>query len=511
MIRRRASTNSSHRATVRRAVVGLVGPLAVAALVLVTGPAGATETGVQAGRNHAPATPGTPALDPATTAGTGPDGFYSRDDTPVLLATVSDPDGDNVRGRFQVLRGPRLVWEGWSGFVASGGTAQVTVGVTLVEGGPYTVRVRADDGTLTSPRWSPRIRFRVDVTPPAVATVVTPKPGEPAVYVEDGSAGGVGVRGAFTFTGGGVADVAHYRYSFNGTSLSEIAGLSGGPDGQSVDVVFLPTFAGPQSLLVVTVDRAGWTGPERLYRFNVNFPGVVGRWRLDEGTGDTAADSSGRGHPLTLVDTTWTTGVLADFGADPADRALRFDATGDGASTSDPVVATDRSFSVMAFVNLDSVGPTGTAVGPTGTAVGQDGLSASGFELGYAACGGQACWAFTMFDADSAGGAPVRALAPVPATAGGWVHLTGVYDAAAAQTRVYACVIGTPDDPGPAEPVIGTAPHTSTWSASGPLRLGRGPDQGADANHLVGVVDDVRVFDGAVSIGQIRDACLGGG
>jgi hypothetical protein len=116
-----------------------------------------------------------------------------------------------------------------------------------------------------------------------------------------------------------------------------------------------------------------------------------------------------------------------------------------------------------------------------------------------------------MVTEDSAGGVPVRALTPVPVNAGDWVHVTGVYDAVAGELRAYACVLGTPDNPGPAEPVVATAAHTSTWNATGPLRLGRGLVQGTGANHLAGVVDNVRIFDGAIAIGQIRDAYLGGG
>jgi hypothetical protein len=429
--------------------------------------------------------------------------LVSRVASPTLFATVSDPDGGNVRGKFQVLRGvrPRVVWEGYSGYVASGGTARVTVGVTLVEGVVYTVRVRANDGRLSSP-WSPRIQFRVDLTPPAIVPGVVPKPDQPVVYLEDVPAGGVGVAGAFTFTGNGVADVVRYRYSFNSDSLSESVGLSGGPDGQSLDVPFVPTVAGSQTLRVVSVDPAGWTSPVRLYRIIVRTTGEVGRWRLNEGAGTTAEDASGNGHPLTLVDTTWTTGLLAEFGADPGDRALRLDSTGDVASTSDPVVATDQSFSVMAFVKLD-------AVTATAAAVSQDGTHSSGFALGYAPCADSpgTCWAFTMATEDSPDGTPVRAVAPVEASVGDWVHLTGIYDATAGRIQVYACVLGTPEEPEPGVPVLGTADHTSTWNATGPLRLGRA----ADADHLAGVVDLVRVFGGAVGITTIRDACQGGG
>ena len=40
--------------------------------------------------------------------------------------------------------------------------------------------------------------------------------------------------------------------------------------------------------------------------------GLAGYWAFDEGTGTTASDSSGGGHPATLVGPTWVTGKIAD-------------------------------------------------------------------------------------------------------------------------------------------------------------------------------------------------------
>jgi hypothetical protein len=461
--------------------------------------------------NRYPNTPGTPSLDPATTAGTGPSGFFSRDATPVLRAAVSDPDGGNVRGLFQIWWGSTKVWEGLSGYVASGGTAQVTVGTALLEGRLYTVRVFGNDGALNSKTWSNFIQFQVDATPPNAVPGVTPRTGQPAVYIEDGWAGGVGVLGKFYFTNNGVTDVASYKYSFNSTSLGSTVGLSGGANGQSLDVSFSPSTVGAQTLRVVSVDRAGWIGPEKLYRFNVDFPGEDGFWRLNEGTGTTAADTSTPGgHPLSLVGTAWTTGPFADFGLDPNDHALLFDSSADVASTSTHVAGTNKSFTVMAFVKLG-------AAASTYAAVSQDGVYSSGFKLGHVAgdpgCTtvSGACWAFWMLTEDSpTAGATVRAMAPVEVATGEWVHLTGVYDEPADQLRVYACELGTPEAPKAAEPIPGTvASHVSTWNAVGPLRVGRGLYRGAVGDYFPGAVDDVRVFNEIVPIDTIRQICQG--
>jgi hypothetical protein len=455
--------------------------------------------------NRYPNTPGLPSLEPAVTGGAGPSGFHVRDTTPNLSATVSDPDGGNVRGKFQVWNGGTKTWEGLSGYVASGGTAQVTVGTALSEGILYKVRVFGNDGALDSVNWSAFIEFRVDMTPPAVVPGVTPKAGEPAVYIEDGWAGGVSVAGKFTFTNGGVADVAHYKYSFNSTALNQTATLSGGANGQSNDVTFTPTLGGSQTLRVVSVDSAGWTSPERLYRFNVDFASEDAFWRLNEGTGTSAADTSGNGNTLTLSGPTWTNGPFADFGVDPADRALQF--TVDEASTTGPVVETDASFSVMAFVKLDSA----TTVH---AAVSQDGVFTSGFKLGHTTSGCPAptglCWAFYMFSEDSpTSAAGVQINSTVAVVTGEWVHLTGVYDATAGEVRVYVCELGTPAAPKSAEPVVNSGAYTSTGRSNGPVRVGRAIYQGWVGDHWPGAVDDVRLFDQVVSLPFIRDVCQG--
>ena len=74
---------------------------------------------------------------------------------------------------------------------------------------------------------------------------------------------------------------------------------------------------------------------------------LAGYWKFDEGTGTTAADSSGGGHPLTLQGgATWTTGVVGP-------HALSVTPQQDAASTV-PVVDTSNSFTVSAWVNLSN-------------------------------------------------------------------------------------------------------------------------------------------------------------
>jgi hypothetical protein len=262
---------------------------------------------------------------------------------------------------------------------------------------------------------------------------------------------------------------------------------------------------------VVSVDQAGNKSPERLYRFNVDFAGEDAFWSLDEGSGTTAVDTSGNGNTLTIgASTTWIPGPFAVFELDPNDRALLFDSTDAVAETAEHVVATNKSFTVMAIVKLDSTQSV------TATAVSQDGQYTSGFKLGHTNDAGacatstDTCWSFSMYTADApTSGDAVRATSPVPPVIGDWVHLTGVYDAAAGQLRLYTCVLGTPDNPGDAEPVVATVNHTSTWNSAESLRLGRGLHWGTVGDYWPGAIDDVRVFDEIVSVTTIRDICQG--
>lgn len=103
--------------------------------------------------NSYPGTPGTPSITGMT--GSGPSSYYTTDTSPELKATVSDPDGGSVRGRFEVYQGSTLTWSGYSSYVTSGSTAKVTVPAgTLAQNTLYTIRVCGNDGSLTSKSWS---------------------------------------------------------------------------------------------------------------------------------------------------------------------------------------------------------------------------------------------------------------------------------------------------------------------------------------------------------------------
>ena len=177
---------------------------------------------------------------------------------------------------------------------------------------------------------------------------------------------------------------------------------------------------------------------------------LFGRWTMNEGTGASVKDASGRTHPLTAGGgVTWGTDR---FGV-PAATVVTNGSTG-YLATAATTVETDRSFTVTAWVNQSAMPATWS------TMVAQDGTKNSGFYLQYTPADRK--WAFSTVDRDTAGEQATRVYSRGQATLGRWTHLVGVYDAAARQIRLY--VDGE---------LAGASAFTGAWPATGPLQVGR--------------------------------------
>ncbi|MCF6472823.1 LamG domain-containing protein [Nonomuraea sp. MG754425] len=203
---------------------------------------------------------------------------------------------------------------------------------------------------------------------------------------------------------------------------------------------------------------------------------LVGHWKMDESAGTTAADASGRTAPAQLEGgASWGKGWLSG--------ALALDGVNGAAQTSKPAVATATGFTVALWARLDDL-PAADA-----TAVAQVGSAAAGFQLGYDKA---QRWVFGMAEADTATAALVRARSTDVPGALEWTHLAGVYDPLAGELRVY--VNGR---------LSASTPHLSTWTATGPLHLGRTRAGGVLTGYWPGAVDDVRTYDGVLGAEQI--------
>ncbi len=207
-------------------------------------------------------------------------------------------------------------------------------------------------------------------------------------------------------------------------------------------------------------------------------PGLTGtgRWSFDEGQGTTAAD--GVGDHAASGTGTWVAGH-GDSGS-----AIRLDGTNQSFATEGPVVDTTGSYTVSAWVQLDK-----TPGGAWSTIVGQDSVTgSSAFYLQY---GGGGRWAFS-YDGEP------RAEYVVQPVLGDWYHVVGVRDAADQKLKLYVNgeLVGQSDVCG------GTTP-------SGPLTIGRGQWSGNPVDYWPGTIDDVRVFDRALSDAEVAQVYAG--
>ncbi|MEU1724511.1 LamG-like jellyroll fold domain-containing protein [Nonomuraea sp. NPDC005692] len=200
------------------------------------------------------------------------------------------------------------------------------------------------------------------------------------------------------------------------------------------------------------------------------------RWSFDEGRGTTAADSSGNNHPATLTGTTWGTGkdqLGLQLGGTSASYGV----------VSGPAIHTNAGYTVSAWAKIDNV----TA---DHAVVSQDGAVNSAFKLAYSP--GDKKWRMVTYQADTSGATPLRALSTANAVAGQWTHLVGVYDAAAGRIRLYVDGV-----------LNAETAFTSGWDATGNVQLGRTKANGTISNYLKGTIDEVRLYQKALTAAEI--------
>jgi hypothetical protein len=200
---------------------------------------------------------------------------------------------------------------------------------------------------------------------------------------------------------------------------------------------------------------------------------LAGSWAF-AGTGD---DALGR-HALTPVNG-------ASWGTDRfnvANGAARFTKTsGQSQEAAGPVLHTDQSFTVSAWVKLDA--PNGTS---NYTAVSQQGAHTSAFILGYDKTSNRWRFGIAMADVDNA--QVVSAYSANAPALSQWVHLVGVYNANTATIVLYVNGIqGT------------TATATLGWDAGGVLSVGRASYSSNACDSWNGGIDDVGVYQGAMT------------
>jgi alpha-L-arabinofuranosidase len=206
-------------------------------------------------------------------------------------------------------------------------------------------------------------------------------------------------------------------------------------------------------------------------------PTPAAHWTFDDGTGSTAADSSGNGNTATLGSgASWVTGNVGTNAISVAGAAAGV-ATANG-----PIINTAQSFTVSAWVELASLSGYQTIVSISGTNV-------SGFYLQLR--GDTDTFAFARLPSDADGTATIAAATTTP-VAGTWYHIVGVDDATAGMLTFYL------DGQS-----MGSVAYTSGWAASGNVLIGHGLYSGAQTDFVNGSIDDVELFSSALSAAQV--------
>ncbi|WP_405961037.1 LamG domain-containing protein [Streptomyces sp. NBC_00024] len=404
-----------------------------------------------------------------------------RDATPRLTATPTSSDASNasLRPHFELYKGTAttatsLKPSTWT----DSGTAGTSVTATLEENAAYRFRARTEykytwqgaTHSLYGP-WSGYCYFKVDSKGPLLPKVSS------TVYKEcagtscdpaDPEQGSVGMTAGFKVEGG-AGDVRRYDWWLNGAKLGSKTFTANTP---AYEIEAAPDKRLTNTLRVQTYDGAGNASPHADYQFRVaKGSDPVASWKFDEGSGTTAADSSGKNRPLTLAATTWTDKARLGGG-------LRTDGATSSASTATSVLDTTNSFTVSAWARL-------TSKDHVATVATQSGTSGGAFQLYYSESFDR--WIFNRYGTDVDSPTIVRALSKKPPVAGAWTHLMGVYDHNRKQIRLY--VNGQ---------LQAATEFTTPWAAKGTFEVGRMKSLGKYSSWFEGEIDQVQVWNRVV-------------
>lgn len=203
------------------------------------------------------------------------------------------------------------------------------------------------------------------------------------------------------------------------------------------------------------------------------------RYDFEEGTGTTAADSTGHDNTATLrPGAGWTTGKVNT-------KALSLTGTSDSwASAPTPVVDTTGSLTIAAWVKLDALS------GAQGIA-GLEGTKVPPFVLQRRNDGS---FAFTSWRGDAITNPSASVVSTDKPTTGVWYHVAGVYDSTANTIELYVNGVSQ-----------GTTPLPSSFKATGSTIIGRNLSDGLATDFFKGALDDVRFFDRPLTSADVND------
>ncbi|MEU6280835.1 LamG-like jellyroll fold domain-containing protein [Streptomyces sp. NPDC047028] len=390
-------------------------------------------------------------------------GYNTDDGTPMEIYTCN---GTHAQ-RFSLLTDNTLRVYGKCVTVAQGGTADHTpVELDHCTGSAAQQWTPSGTGSLTNPQ-SGRC-----LDDPSASTATST---QVQIYTCNGTAAqnwtssantGWDTNSASALTTG-VPTLDYPLIATDGDTSSPAGGPDGHPDLYTTDTSGqlllhpggvlsngLPTLTTPVSLGSVTDAAQNW-------------------WNLDEGTGTTLTDTRGSLDATLTGDHTWTTDTTHG-------TVLNLDGTTGYAATSGPAVDSSKSFSVSAWVKLNSLTANSTFVSQSDTAG-----NANGFQLYYSSYAH--AFAFNRHNDDTTGDNFSAAYGGTPTT-GTWTHLVGVYDATTTKLSLYVDghLAATQDYTG------------TTWNAAGNVQIGRRLYQSSYGEYTDGELSDIRLYDTAL-------------
>ncbi|MHC4569094.1 MAG: LamG domain-containing protein, partial [Planctomycetota bacterium] len=199
--------------------------------------------------------------------------------------------------------------------------------------------------------------------------------------------------------------------------------------------------------------------------------GLVAHWKLDEGSGTTAVDATGNGHDGTLIgDPQWVVGY--------SDGGLQFAGSPDKVDIPhSPDLNPENEFTVSVWANLDPAGS-----GHRSPVTSRDDGPQRGYIIYCTPANTWQFWTGTGSGWDSAG-SPAVAL-------GEWTHVAATYSGGAKKLYINGELAG--------ESTTTMPPNTAQV-----LRIGAGATEGDGNYFFVGTIDDVRIYDHALTEAEI--------
>ncbi|MCU1528940.1 MAG: LamG protein [Frondihabitans sp.] len=205
--------------------------------------------------------------------------------------------------------------------------------------------------------------------------------------------------------------------------------------------------------------------------------GATAYYELDEGSGSTFSDATGSTPAGHLESQTGWTGS-GEIGS----NSLSFTGTtGTFAEIPVSAVNTSQSYTVAAWVKLNSVAGTQTFAAMSGSDISPFYLQIAGGKL-----------TFTVRSADSTSSTATSVSATASASTGTWYHVLGMYNLAAGTISLY--VNGT---------LQGTASYTTPWQSVGATTIGAAEFGLSPVDLTNGLIDDVHFCNRTLTAAQI--------